>query len=136
MQNRIFKSVMAISVLAVAGCVNEPPVNGAMLFSENCAVCHGIKGQGDGQFADDLLKPPSDLTGLSARNGGDFPRDYVISTIDGYSRGDHFSGAMPEFGEMLAGDDVLMETGEGTVTPTPRALLALADYLETIQVEG
>lgn len=126
---------LTVAVLAVAGCVGEPPVNGKALYNENCGVCHGAKGQGDGPFADDLIKMPSDLTALSANNEGVFPRDYVISTMDGYARGEHFSGAMPEFGVKLAGENVLLETGEGTVTPTPRPLLALADYIESLQAE-
>lgn len=125
--------ITALAVLAIAGCVREAPISGKRLYSENCAACHGAKGQGDGPFAQKLFMPPSDLTALSAKNGGAFPRDYVISTMDGYARGEHFSGAMPEFGVKLAGENVLLESGDGVVTPTPKPLLALAKYLESIQ---
>lgn len=125
--------IIAGAALALAGCAPEAPISGKRLYSENCAACHGPAGQGDGPFADDLIKMPSDLTQLSANNGGSFPRDYVISTMDGYARGEHFSGAMPEFGVKLAGENVLLESGAGVVTPTPKPLVALADYLESLQ---
>ena len=125
--------ILGLVVLAVAGCVREAPISGKRLYDENCAACHGPKGQGDGTFADSLIMPPSDLSALSANNGGEFPRDYVISTMDGYARGEHFSGAMPEFGVKLAGENVLLESGDGVVTPTPKPLVALADYLESLQ---
>lgn len=125
--------ILAGFAVALAGCGGEAPISGKRLYNENCAACHGQKGQGDGQYADSLLKPPADLSALSENNDGEFPRNYVISTMDGYARGDHFSGAMPEFGVKLAGSDVLMETGDGVVTPTPKALVALADYIESLQ---
>lgn len=117
---------------ALAGCVGSVET-GRMAFAENCVLCHGADGKGTGEIALDLLVVPPDLTTITARNGGVFPRNEVASVIDGYARGEHFSGAMPEFGPLLAGDDVLMETGEGVVTPTPERLVALVDYLESIQ---
>lgn len=126
-------AVAICAIASLAGCVGQPKLSGKALYDENCAACHGPKGQGDGPFAKDLFKMPSDLTGLSERNGGEFPTDYVISTMDGYARGEHFSGAMPEFGVKLAGQNVLLETGEGVVTPTPKPLVALAEYLESLQ---
>lgn len=128
---RITGPIIAATLLA--GCVVEPPISGKKLYMENCAACHGQSGMGDGEFAENLFKPPSDLTALSTGNGGVFPRTYVISTMDGYARGEHFSGAMPEFGVKLAGSNVLLESGDGVVTPTPKPLVALADYLESIQ---
>jgi mono/diheme cytochrome c family protein len=123
-----------LGLAALAGaCVQTPVISGKAVYEENCVMCHGPGGQGDGQLSDSLFKMPPDLTELSQRNGGVFPRNAVISTIDGYARGEHFSGAMPEFGVKLAGESVLLETGEGVVTPTPEPLVALAEYLEAIQ---
>jgi len=75
------------------------------------------------------------LSDVSANNGGVFPRNYVVSTMDGFARGEHFSGAMPEFGDKLKGRIVIMQTGKGVSTPTPAPLVALADYLESIQIK-
>lgn len=76
-----------------------------------------------------LFQPPPDLTRISARNGGAFPRDYVMGAIDGFQRRDHFSGAMPAFGDADLGPLVAAPDG----TPVPAMLLALAAYLEQIQ---
>ena len=84
-------------------------------------------------MAANLIAPPPDLTRLSARNGGEFPRDYVMSVIDGYHRGARFSAAMPEFGAGDMGPLITVKGPDGQGTPVPRALLALADYLETLQ---
>ncbi len=117
-----------VAVAALAGCVEDKVVDGRLAFAENCAGCHGDTGMGDGEFGKQLIKPPADLTTLTRRYGGTFPRDYVMSTIDGYQRGSHFSAAMPEFGAGDMGPTVMVGS-----TPIPAKLLALANYLETIQ---
>jgi len=76
---------------------------GKAVFDENCAVCHGAGGLGDGPFADKFLSVPPDLTVLTRNNGGEFPTLYVTNIIEGHGRGDHFSGAMPEFAVTLEG---------------------------------
>ena len=131
-----FAPVALLVSLTVAGCAWMPlgGVSGKAVYDENCAMCHGPTGQGDGPLADELFQRPTDLTMLSATNGGVFPSVTVISHIDGYVRGENSSGAMPEFGPLLVGDNVLLETGDGVVTPTPEPLLAVARYLETLQV--
>ena len=83
-------------------------------------------------MADVLIKMPPDLTTLKARYKGEFPTDYVMSTIDGLNRKPHFSGAMPEFGAGDIGDTVIVEK-DGIGTPVPSELLALTEYLERVQ---
>jgi mono/diheme cytochrome c family protein len=109
----------------------EPP-EGAALFSENCVSCHGVSGAGDGELAHQLIVKPADLTHISARNNGVFPRAKVLSEIDGYSKSARPSREMPEFGAILEGDTVPVEV-DGVLTPTPRPLAALMVYLESIQ---
>ncbi|MFN3662330.1 c-type cytochrome [Yoonia sp.] len=121
-----------IAMLALAACVDEEPMDGRSAFLENCASCHGADGTGDGPMARGLGVSPPDLTQISARNGGTFPRDRVMSTIDGYQAGGHLSGAMPEFGAGDMGDTVIVETN-GLGTPVPMMLLALTDYVESLQ---
>ena len=74
---------------------------------------------------------PTDLSRISARHGGVFPRDAVMSTINGYSSDP--DRPMPHFHVEDLGDLVLVENADGTATPTPERLLALANYLESIQ---
>jgi len=106
--------------------------HGKMLFVQKCAACHGKDGTGAGLESLGLGAPPPDLTTLSQQNRGIFPRDYVMSVIDGFNRRDHPSSVMPEFGLDDLGPTVIVEDG-GAVTPTPSDLLALAAYIETIQ---
>lgn len=128
------KSLLALLACALtAACVPPEPQTGQAAFMESCAGCHGTDAQGGGPIGLTLSKVPPDLTGLSIRNGGVFPRDYVMSTIDGLSRRPHFSPDMPEFGAGDMGDTTIVENPDGTGTPVPERLLALADYLESLQ---
>jgi mono/diheme cytochrome c family protein len=66
--------------------VNAQPissVNGADLFKEYCAVCHGTDAKGSGPAADALKKRPADLTQLTRKNSGTFPELHVMNFIKG-----------------------------------------------------
>ncbi len=125
-----------IPLLALVACIEapiEPTVDGgALAFQQDCAACHGTDAKGAGSFGQELIQQPPDLTRLAAENGGVFPRNYVMSTIDGFTRGDHFSAAMPEFGAGDMGPTVIVEE-DGLGTPIPTRLLALALWLESVQ---
>ena len=57
------------------------PVDGAGVFRNYCAACHGPGGRGDGPASKALKGKVPDLTRLSRRNGGVFPAVHVRSTI-------------------------------------------------------
>lgn len=80
-----------------------------------------------------MAKAPANLTLISARHNKTFPRAKMMSIVDGYTRSDIDAPGMPEFGELLSGDLVPFDSGDGVQTPTPRKLVALVEYLETIQ---
>ncbi len=130
------RPILVILPLALVACAPEEPQlttveAGRLAFVENCAVCHGADAKGTGPLAADLDPRPADLTRISARHGGTFPRDHVMSTINGYgSDGDR---PMPHFPVEQLGELVQIENPNGTTTPTPEHLLELADYLESIQ---
>ncbi|MBL9058194.1 MAG: cytochrome c, partial [Rhodobacteraceae bacterium] len=44
-------------------------------------------------------------------------------------------GVMPDFAPMMTGDLVPYDGGDGIETPTPERLVALAEYLKTLQAE-
>ena len=116
--------ILVLSAAGLAACAPEAEVSGRADFMGLCASCHGAEGTGAGAAAD--------LTRIAARNGGVFDYAAVMSQIDGYTRND--TGAvMPGFGALLEGETVLVDTGDGRLTPTPARLFALAEYLASIQ---
>ena len=73
---------------------------GQETFRAYCASCHGLDGKGKGPAAPALKKQPPDLTLLSKKNGGKFPRDTVSSVIEGNDFiTDHGSRDMPIWGD-------------------------------------
>ena len=128
-------ALTATATLALAvACAPMPKTVGKSLYQNNCTACHGTGARGDGPLADSLRTPPPDLTLISRRNGGTFPMADVMSQIDGYTRSRHGDTAMPEFGiDLQDGPLVLLDTGDGIETPTPSRLVALAEYLRSIQ---
>ncbi|MDP5217877.1 cytochrome c [Ruegeria sp. 2205SS24-7] len=132
-----WKVKLAMPVMVVlSACATENAMpeadEGAVLFAQNCAACHGSDAKG-GVLADGQRAP--DLTRIAERNGGVLPRAQVLSQIDGYGKGKAPASVMPEFGALLEGETVPVEV-DGTLTPTPRPLAALLAYLESIQVSG
>jgi mono/diheme cytochrome c family protein len=127
-----------LMALVLAGCVEQGGVgpdvgpDPARDFAENCAACHGADGRGDGAAGAGLLPKPADLTGLAARNGGVFPTTRVMAYI---WRGEGAAAhrAMPAFAGLMEGALVPYDGGDGIETPTPERLVALAEYLKTIQ---
>jgi mono/diheme cytochrome c family protein len=89
---------------AIQGSQRIPlPLDGAQIFRSYCATCHGADGKGRGPVAGALKHPPSDLTLISRRNGGRFPRDRVKAIIAGQeqSTSAHGSREMPVWGPVF-----------------------------------
>lgn len=126
-----------LAAMALSGCVTDldervSPANGAMLFAENCAVCHGV----ERREVDDPTRPGTrapDLTLISQRNGGVYPDVAVMAMIYGPAFERAHNRLMPEFGERDLGPTVIVELEEGVGTPVPADLIALSAYLRTIQ---
>ncbi|WP_179378775.1 c-type cytochrome [Jannaschia marina] len=123
------RAVLPLIPLALAACNAEPEprtdaAHGASLFAQNCAACHGADGTGGSG---------PDLTTISARNGGTFPRDRVLAQIDGLDRHAEAGAVMPEFGAGDLGPAIIVEEHEGLGTPIPSDLIALGAYLRSIQ---
>ncbi|MGA7575470.1 MAG: c-type cytochrome [Terriglobales bacterium] len=57
------------------------PVDGASIFRNYCAACHGLDGRGNGPASKALKRDVPDLTRLSQRNDGKFPAIHVRTTI-------------------------------------------------------
>jgi mono/diheme cytochrome c family protein len=109
--------------------------SGEHAFQLYCSNCHGDGGRGDGPMALNLMVPPADLTKLSERNGGVFPRERLQAVIDGREAlKNHGDREMPVWGlwfKIEAEEDLGGAEGdEGTVQ---RRITALIDFLETLQ---
>jgi mono/diheme cytochrome c family protein len=81
-----------------------PSISGSDLFSFYCASCHGREGKGDGPMAAALRTPPSNLTTIAKRNGGQFPRDRVERFVSGDrepAAAAHGSADMPVWGPIF-----------------------------------
>jgi mono/diheme cytochrome c family protein len=78
------------------------PVSGQQMYTDYCAVCHGIDGKGNGPAAEALKVPPPDLTTLARKNGGKYPSDHVASAIQGDLHfAAHGSKGMPIWGYLF-----------------------------------
>lgn len=124
-------------ILGLSGCLApkagdpNPSFDGARLYRENCATCHGQTGVGDGPMVPHLGSSPSNLRTLSAMNNGVFPRMAVTRQIDGRDmRAVHGSGDMPVWGWQFSRRDNDMRD---PVQQTQARIDALVDHLQTIQ---
>lgn len=52
-------------------------------YENSCAVCHGVKGKGDGPMAGLITQKVADISILAKRNNGTFPFNHVYEIIDG-----------------------------------------------------
>ena len=103
-------------------------LKGETLYVAYCASCHGRDGRGNGPAAPALKVAPPDLTTLSQRHGGKFPRELVEKIILGESQEAvaHGSREMPVWGPIF---------GQIALDQDLRAVRvrSLSDYLESLQ---
>lgn len=96
---------IALAIGRAAARAGELDDGSRRLFVKHCAACHGPDGRGGGVAAPTLAKPPPDLTRLARDNGGEFPLERVMRTIDGREVvRPHRSRDMPYWGEEFAAD--------------------------------
>ncbi|MGE4092733.1 MAG: cytochrome c [Candidatus Binatia bacterium] len=109
----------------------EGPEQGAALYQQYCATCHGERGGGNGPMVPYLTVKPSDLRTISARNQGVFPREELTQIVDGTKEiVGHGPRTMPIWGERLQ-DDVIGGVNKSAVAQGRIGFLL--DYLETLQ---
>jgi mono/diheme cytochrome c family protein len=103
--------------------------DGANEYRKQCAVCHGVDGRGNGPIADQLRRRPTDLTRLSAKNGGSFPETLVYQSIDGRRVVLlHGPSDMPVWGERFRRSGI-----ESVVDARISALVHFVESLQTQQ---
>lgn len=119
--------------LALAGPAGADTATGAALFADHCAVCHGGGLRGDGPMAAILTVTPPDLTRITERYGGAFPRSGIARRIDGRDPILSHGGDMPIFGAVFTERSVAVAGADGqSILISPEAF-ALLEYIEAAQ---
>jgi mono/diheme cytochrome c family protein len=98
---------------ATPGIVRE----GAVLYAENCASCHGARGFGDGEAGRDLEPPPANLAHTIRMPM--LSDDYLLWTLS--EGGDPVGSEMPAFKDALSVDDmwkIIAAMRAGFLSPT------------------
>lgn len=103
-------------------------------FMNYCAACHGVEGKGDGTVAEFLTISAADLTQMSLKNSGMFPRQRAIEVIDGRAQVSvHGERDMPVWGDWFKFEADSDGAGAKTEKVVRERITALVDYLESIQ---
>ena len=79
----------------------SPIAEGEEWFKSYCVMCHGENGDGQGNMADKLQAPPSDLRLIAQRRNGVFPDEEIAKIIAGVENvpGHNETGEMPAWWE-------------------------------------
>ncbi|PWE30482.1 cytochrome C [Maritimibacter sp. 55A14] len=126
---------LTLAALGLAGsAAAQDAAEGRLLFTAHCVACHGPQARGTGPMAEILAIPTPDLTGLKARNGGEFPVWRVVSRIDGRDPLLAHGGEMPIFGGFFERDEeVSLKTAGGQPVMTSRPIADIVAFLESVQ---
>ena len=127
------KTVLFLAVSALPAMAQDADI-GRSHYHSHCATCHGLEGRGDGPMAGVLLIKPTNLTELTAQNGGTFPLKRVVLRIDGRDPLISHGSPMPVFGDFFEGVfDVPIKAPDGQPVLTSRPVVDLVAYLREIQ---
>lgn len=106
-------------------------MDGKALYERFCASCHGASGRGDGPVAASFKVEVPDLTLITRRAGGAYPRDRIARIIDGrHVLAAHGTRTMPVWGEDLS----MYAIGDPDAERGTRIIIErLADYVRLLQ---
>jgi mono/diheme cytochrome c family protein len=140
MMRRALYSGLLIALFAIwiAGAEASPTVDetlppsyvpsGKLMYQQYCATCHGADAKGTGPMASFLKTRPSDLTLLTKRHGGKFPKEYVRSVLEfGPGPFVHGSSDMPTWGPIFRYFDKQNERA------VQQRIMNLCNYLTSLQ---
>jgi mono/diheme cytochrome c family protein len=123
-------SFVVIAALSPAGALAQeaPTTLGRLSFVEFCVSCHGADATGERDSGGELPAAP-DLTRISERHGGTFPRERVHRIIGGLDEVPGHGGRMPAWSLILLREAPAQNAAEYV----ENRIGQLVDYLETIQ---
>lgn len=123
----------ALLALAATPLAAQDAEVGAELFYTYCSSCHGEDASGGGPMSEILNNEPPDLTVLSAKNDGVFPRVRVAYRIDGRAPVAGHGGPMPIFGDIFGNQMVALQAESGQPILAGRGIADVMAWLETVQ---
>ncbi len=104
--------------------------SGKEMFTNYCAVCHGMDGKGSGPAAPALKMSPTDLTALAQKNGGKYPAAHVATVIHGQAGTPaHGNQEMPVWGPLFS------SISQGQAGEVQQRVANLVSYVETLQAK-
>jgi len=152
----INKSKITFSAVVIAGCAilfSFASVNaldkkaqlklGEREYLSNCGSCHGRDAKGSGPVAVILAVKPSDLTMISKKFNGVFPKEHIYKIIDGREMiKPHGDSLMPVWGsrfsvmEYKAADAIAYLPNDVDIQALVFGrIISLVGYLESIQAK-
>ncbi len=129
----LIPAVTLALISAVPAAVAQDAEAGEADYRTHCATCHGIEATGQGPMAGVMLIAPTDLTGLSAGNGGVFPTERVVKRIDGRDPLVSHGSPMPVYGDFFEGSDAALKAPNGQPILTSQPIVDLVAFLISIQ---
>lgn len=133
------RTLITITLVATLLCACTLPVlssrsavkRGQVVFAKECSQCHGTSGQGAGAASLGLGVAAPSLSGLTARNDGAFPREFVRRFVLGQIAKTDPDAAMPDFS--TAGLSHVYPNGGADGEVLEANFQDLLAYLEAIQ---
>lgn len=137
LKNILFRLALTAAATCVSGVIfaADKVDIGRQEYDASCASCHGIKGEGNGPYAEFLKQRVANLTVLSKNNGGVFPFARVYDTIDGRPLINSHGRDMPIWGERYSADAAkrFWDYQADSESFVRGRILALVDYINRLQ---
>ena len=127
-------ALMLLVLVLAANARTALAQSGIRDYQNYCAECHGLGGKGDGpsRLSIPMNPPPNDLTIMAKKNGGKFPFDEVVDSIDGRKNiPSHARLQMPFWGTTLQkpGKEFTPESD----AEVKKRIESMARFVESIQ---
>lgn len=128
-------AALAITTIYATSASAQDLTNGAEIYFDFCATCHGEDANGQGPMSGVLLIKPVNLAELTIDNGGVFPTARVVARIDGRDPLVSHGSPMPVYGDYFEGNDAALRTPAGQPILTSKPIVDLVAFLQSVQLE-